>query len=193
MYRFGISCWVKYFCKGSLYCDRGFNLLTSALKPGLSSTFAGKLFGSYCLPFSMTAVSVECRGLFSLIRHVHFTLCRLFVKVGVSVTMMDKEVGGVPSFAHHGFLTRSAHWPVLLTMGLAHHETKVHPHHALGVFLLDQGSRQFSHFSLNKNSRSHVASWRVSCRVASLIFSSVSIRYTGKTIYHDRANMQYDN
>ena len=28
---------------------------------------------------------------------------------------MGKEVGGVPSFAHHGFLTRSAHWPVLLT------------------------------------------------------------------------------
>ena len=39
-----------------------------------------------------------------------------------------------------------------------------------------------------KNSTLHVASCLVSCRVASLIFSSVSVRYTSKTIYHDREN-----
>ena len=87
---------------------------------------------------------LSCHVLFPL-RRVRLTLCRLFVNIGVSVSKMDKEVGGVPSFAPHGFLSRSAHWPVLLTRDwhtlLVSRETKVHSHHTLGVFLLDQGSR----------------------------------------------------
>ena len=78
------------------------------------------------------------------LRRVRLTLYGLsLLMLGVSVLNMGEEVGSVPSFAHQGFLMHSAHCPVLLTRDwhtfLVSRETKVHPHHALGI-LLDQGS-----------------------------------------------------
>ena len=78
------------------------------------------------------------------LRRVRLTLYGLsLLMLGVSVSNMGEEVGSVPSFAHHGFLTHSAHWSVLLTRDwhtfLVSRETKLHPHRALGI-LLDQGS-----------------------------------------------------
>ena len=151
---------VKYFCECSLY--RGCNLLTSALRPGLSTnkvayplqystqlrdqvpSLANSL-GCTAFPFRWQQwVYAELPQALSL-RHVRLTLYRLFGWAG-------RRGWWCSFFAYHGFRTHSAHGTVLLTSDwhtfLVNHETKVHPHRNPDI-LLDLGNKQFRHLSLN--------------------------------------------
>ena len=117
----------------------------------------------------------------------------LVYRLGSLCSKMGKQVDGVPSFAHHSFLTRSAHWFVLLTRDWhtfpVSRDTKVHTHTMHLVFFFLTKVAGNSAISLQtKSSTLHVVSSHVSCRVASPLFSSVFARYTVEMIYRDKEN-----
>ena len=130
---------------------------------------------------------LSCRGLFPL-RRVRLTLCRLFAKVGMSVSkglvvFPPLHITAFLHVLHTGLCSLPGTGTFLVSC-----ETKVHPHHALGVFFLSKVGCNSAISLQTKSSGSHMTSCLVSCRIASptCMFSSVSVRNTGKRIYCDK-------
>ena len=146
------------------------------------SSFAGKLFGSYCLPFSMTAVSLGwvAAGSFPLNVFVLPCVASLWWSGWVSQRLTKRLVVFPPlhiiAFLHvlHTGLCSS---PETGTPSSAV-RPKYTQNRLLAFFFLTKVAGKSAISLQMKGSRLHVASCLVTCRVASPIFSSVSVWYT---------------
>ena len=144
------------------------------------SSFAGKLFGSYCLPFSMTAVSVGWIAAGSFPLDVFVLPCVASLWSGWASRRLTKRLVVFPPLHIIAFL-HVLHTGLCSSPETGIPSSAVRPKYThtilLAFFFLTKVAGKSAISLQMKGSRLHVASCLVTCRVASPIFSSVSVWY----------------